>query len=99
MQEETQQFDRNSRPVLKHKITQTYEARELQCHTSPTSALGKGTGHLHSAAYYSGEKLHGSLEFGGWKVGEGVSPNSSGLRGEEEIPVCTRNVAHSQSLH
>ena len=59
----------------------------------------KGTGHLHSAAYYSGQILHGSLEFGGWKVGEGVSPNASGLCGEEEIPVCNRNAAQSQSLH
>jgi len=85
--------------VLKHKITKTSEAWQLQCHASPTSAFGTGTGHLHFAEYISGDKLDGSLAFGSRRVGEGVSPNTSGFRGEEEIPVRTRKAAHSQSLH
>jgi len=99
MQEEVQKSDRQTRPMLKHKITETSEARQLECHASPTSALGTGTGHLHFAEYFSGDILHSSHAFGGWRVGEGMSPNTSGLCGEEEIPVHTRKAAHSQSLH
>jgi hypothetical protein len=98
MHEEPQQSDRQSRPVLKHKIRKTYEAGRysaalLQFRLSVKAQVACIPRHTSLGKNYT---VALRLEAGG--CGR-VSANRSGLRGEEEIPVRTRNAEHSLSLH
>ena len=82
-----------------HKITNTSEARRYSA-TLPQLQLSlQAQVTCISRNTSLGINCMVALRLGGWRVGEGVSSNTSGLRGEEEIPVRTRNAAHSQSLH